>query len=310
MQITNIYTIHGAEPFLIELKRDELIKHLKNKDFLIREIFFSNDSSFKLEHLFKENESSLFSEKKILDLRLNSSITKDNTEKFLDFCKQINSDKTLIISINKVERLTTKKWFKELSNFTEIIEVKKIYPNQFKGWVAQQAKVNLVNLPQETLNIIVEKTQGNCLAAVQEIKFLKALNSSEETSMIESSDYEIFNLSDSILNDDLDTSLKIFKNLKIKKVAEPVILWFLFRELERLLSVKENPETYFPGPRSYLSNLKKKSNKLELNSIIHLKKELAELDRDFKMGRTDFWNSIEEIVIKLCSPQFSLGRLS
>ena len=42
MQITNIYTIHGAEPFLIELKRDELIKHLKNKDFLIREIFFSN----------------------------------------------------------------------------------------------------------------------------------------------------------------------------------------------------------------------------------------------------------------------------
>ena len=60
----------------------------------------------------------------------------------------------------------------------------------------------------------MEKTQGNCLAAMQEIKFLKALNSSKETSIIESSDYEIFNLSDSILNDDLDTSLKIFKILK------------------------------------------------------------------------------------------------
>ena len=245
MQITNIYTIHGVEPFLIELKRDEIIKDLKNKGFLLREIFFNNDSSFKLENLLKENESSLFSEKKILDLRLSSSITKENTEKFLDFCKQINPDKALIISINNIERLTTKKWFKEISNFSKITEIKKVYPNQFKSWITQQAKLNSVNLKQETLNLIVEKTQGNCLAAIQEIKFLKALGSSE-TSIVESSDFEIFNLSDSILRDDLDTCLKIFKNLKNKKIAEPIILWFFFRELERLLLVKENPETFFP----------------------------------------------------------------
>ncbi len=309
MQITNIYTIYGAEPFLIELKRDEIIKDLKNKGFLIREIFFNNDSSFKLENLLRENESSLFSEKKILDLRLNSSITKENTEKFLDFCKQINSDKALIISINNIERLTTKKWFKEINNFSNIIEIKKVYPNQFKSWITQQAKLNSVNLKQETLNLIVEKTQGNCLAAIQEIKFLKALNSSE-TSIVESSDFEIFNLSDSILKDDLDTSLRIFKNLKNKKIAEPIILWFFFRELERLLLVKENPETFFPGPRTYLRDLKEKSYRLDLNSIISLKRELAKLDRNFKMGRADFWNSSEEILIKLCCPQFSSGKLS
>ena len=309
MQITNIYTIYGAEPFLIELKRDEIIKDLKNKGFLIREIFFNNDSSFKLENLLRENESSLFSEKKILDLRLNSSITKENTEKFLDFCKQINSDKALIISINNIERLTTKKWFKEINNFSNITEIKKVYPNQFKSWITQQAKLNSVNLKQETLNLIVEKTQGNCLAAIQEIKFLKALNSSE-TSIVESSDFEIFNLSDSILKDDLDTSLRIFKNLKNKKIAEPIILWFFFRELERLLLVKENPETFFPGPRTYLRDLKEKSYRLDLNSIISLKRELAKLDRNFKMGRADFWNSSEEILIKLCNPQFSSGKLS
>ena len=309
MQITNIYTIYGAEPFLIELKRDEIIKDLKNKGFFIREIFFNNDSSFKLENLLRENESSLFSEKKILDLRLNSSITKENTEKFLDFCKQINSDKALIISINNIERLTTKKWFKEINNFSNIIEIKKVYPNQFKSWITQQAKLNSVNLKQETLNLIVEKTQGNCLAAIQEIKFLKALNSSE-TSIVESSDFEIFNLSDSILKDDLDTSLRIFKNLKNKKIAEPIILWFFFRELERLLLIKENPETFFPGPRTYLRDLKEKSYRLDLNSIISLKRELAKLDRNFKMGRADFWNSSEEILIKLCNPQFSSGKLS
>ena len=64
MKAPNIYTIHGAEPFLIELKRDEIIQDLKKKEYFLREIFFSNDSGFKLENLFKEHETSLFSEKK------------------------------------------------------------------------------------------------------------------------------------------------------------------------------------------------------------------------------------------------------
>ena len=104
--------------------------------------------------------------------------------------------------------------------------------------------------------------------------------------------------------------MRIFKNLKNKKIAEPIILWFFFRELERLLLVKENPETFFPGPRTYLRDLKEKSYRLDLNSIISLKRELAKLDRNFKMGRADFWNSSEEILIKLCNPQFSSGKLS
>ena len=30
----------------------------------------------------------------------------------------------------------------------------------------------------------------------------------------------------------------------------------------------------------------------------------AKLDRDFKMGRSDFWSTSEKILIKLCNPQF------
>ena len=304
MKAPNIYTIHGAEPFLIELKRDEIIQDLKKKEYFLREIFFSNDSGFKLENLFKENETSLFSEKKIIDLRLSSSLTKDNSETFIDFCRHLNEDKSLIVSIINIERVTTKKWFKEISTISEVTEIKKIYPNQFRNWVVQQSKKNSLELDIETLNLIIEKTQGNFLAAIQEIKFLKTLNTDEKTSISENSDFEIFNLSDSILTDDVDMSLKIFKNLQNKKTAEPIILWFLFREMERLILTKEDPSSYFPGPRTYSDNLRRKSSKLELSFIINLKRELAKLDRDFKMGRSDFWSASEKILIKLCNPQF------
>ena len=84
----------------------------------------------------------------------------------------------------------------------------------------------------------------------------------QKTSISENSDFEIFNLSDSILSDDVDMSLKIFKKLQNKKTAEPIILWFLFREMERLILTKEDPSSYFPGPRTYSDNLRRKSSKL------------------------------------------------
>ena len=304
MSESNIFTIYGTDPFLIELKRDEVFLELKKNNFFLREIFFNNDKTFKFESLYLENEASLFSEKKILDLRVYSPITKENTEQFIDFCLKLDQEKSLVLSIYNIDRLTTKKWFKEISKISKVQEVKKVYPNQFRNWVIEQYKKNSLDVNEENISLLVEKTQGNFLAAMQEIKFLKLLNASSNFLMEDSSDFEIFNLSDSIFSSDLENSLKILQNLKNKKTPEPIIIWFLYRELERLILIKEDKNTFFPGPKSYQSNLKKKSDSLKLDFIVELKTELAKLDRDFKLGRSDFWKTSEQVLIKLCNPQF------
>ena len=123
MSESNIFTIYGADPFLIELKRDKVFSELKKNNFLIREIFFNNDKTFKFESLYQENEASLFSEKKILDLRIYSPISKENTEHLIDFCLKLDQEKSLVLSIYNIDRLTTKKWFKEISKISEVQEV-------------------------------------------------------------------------------------------------------------------------------------------------------------------------------------------
>ena len=306
MSESNIFTIYGTDPFLIEPKRDEVFSELKKNNFLMREIFFNNDKTFKFESLFQENEASLFSEKKILDLRIYSPITKENTEQFIDFCLKLDQEKSLVLSIYNIDRLTTKKWFKEISKISKVQEVNRVYPNQFRNWVIEQYKKNSLEINEENIGLLIEKTQGNLLAAMQEIKFLKLLNASSNVLMEDSSDFEIFNLSDSIFSSDLENSLKILQNLKNKKTPEPVIIWFLYRELERLILIKEDENTFFPGPKSYQNNLKKKSDSLKLDFINELKTELAKLDRDFKLGRSDFWKTSEQVLIKLCNPQFFL----
>jgi len=133
MSESNIFTIFGTDPFLIELKRDEVFSELKKNNFLIREIFFNNDKTFKFESLYQENEASLFSEKKILDLRIYSPITKENTEQFIDFCLKLDQEKSLVLSIYNIDRLATKKWFKEISKISKVQEVNKVYPNQIRN---------------------------------------------------------------------------------------------------------------------------------------------------------------------------------
>ena len=158
MSETNIFTIYGTDPFLIELKRDEVFSELKKNNFFIREIFFNNDRTFKFESLYQENEASLFSEKKILDLRIYSPITKENTEQFIDFCLKLDQEKSLVLSIYNIDRLTTKKWFKEISKISKVQEVKKVYPNQFRNWVIEQYKKNSLDINEENINLLIEKT--------------------------------------------------------------------------------------------------------------------------------------------------------
>ena len=217
---------------------------------------------------------------------------------------KLDQEKSLVLSIYNIDRLATKKWFKEISKISKVQEVNKVYPNQFRNWVIEQYKKNSLDINEENIGLLIEKTQGNLLAAMQEIKFLKLLNASSNTLMEDSSDFEIFNLSDSIFSSDLENSLKILQNLKSKKTPEPIIIWFLYRELERLILIKEDKNTFFPGPKSYQNNLKKKSDSLKLDFINELKTELAKLDRDFKLGRSDFWKTSEQVLIKLCNPQF------
>ena len=133
---------------------------------------------------------------------------------------------------------------------------------------------------------------------------IKILNNNSESDFIsENSNFDIFNLSNSILKGDLEESLKILEHLKLQRGSEALIIWGLLEKLrgfpfERRLTSK------FSGPYDYLDNLKTKTNKLNVNQIIYFKKKIASLDMNFKMGNDNFWKSAERIIIEFIKPEF------
>ena len=234
MNKKNIFLIHGPEDFLIELERNRLIFELKKNGYEERKIFFSK-TSFSYEELMTEQMSDLFSSKKIIDLRLENSPSKSEGELLEEFCKNLSETISLVISVLGIERIKTRAWFKKLLNYSEEIEVQKVWPNQKKSWLKNLSKRFNISISEEQIDLIIEKTQGNLVSSYQELKMIKILNNNSESDFIsENSNFDIFNLSNSILKGDLEESLKILEHLKLQRGSEALIIWGLFREIERI----------------------------------------------------------------------------
>jgi DNA polymerase-3 subunit delta len=305
MNKKNVFLLHGPDQFLIELERNKLVYKLKKDGYFERKIFLSNTPFFSYEELMKEQYIDMFSSKKIIDLRLEKAPSKGEAELLEEFLKNLPEEISIVLSLLGLENVKSRAWFKKLLNYSKDYEVKKIWPNQKKQWLKGLSKSFNIDISEEEIDLIIEKTQGNLLSSYQELKMVKVLNGSTENNFIsESSNFDIFNLSNSILKEDIEKSLQILDYLKLQKGSEALVVWGLFREIERISFLKEDPNTKLNGPFDYLDNIKAKSKKLDGKQIIYFKKKIALLDIGFKNGKDNFWMNAERLIIEFIRPEF------
>ena len=279
--------------------RDKFISNLKKEGFLSRKIFFYK-KGIKEEINIENQQGSLFSEKEIIDLRLQEkSILKDDLDFFLSLLGDDNLDRIVVISsINK--KIKTSAWFKKISKYLEISEIQPVYSNQFKDWIKGEAKNMDLLLSEEGANLIASRNEENLLSAYQELKFLKCLDQThtDYEFVKDSSEYHVFSLINSCLSNQVSKSLEILEIMKLNKENEPGIIAVIHQKLDRLEQYKKNPNFFLKGvPRDYLSKLKIKAKKISPPQIKSLRKKIADLDKDFKTGKAEFWTELRKIIV-------------
>ena len=279
--------------------RDKFISNLKKEGFLSRKIFFYK-KGIKEEINIENHQGSLFSEKEIIDLRLQEkSILKDDLDFFLSLLGDDNLDRIVVISsINK--KIKTSAWFKKISKYLEISEIQPVYSNQFKDWIKGEAKNMDLLLSEEGINLIASRNEENLLSAYQELKFLKCLDQkhTDYEFVKDSSEYHVFSLINSCLSNQVSKSLEILEIMKLNKENEPGIIAVIHQQLDRLEQYKKNPNFFLKGvPRDYLSKLKIKAKKISPPQIKSLRKKIADLDKDFKTGKAEFWTELRKIIV-------------
>tara|TARA_B100000401_G_C52417416_1_gene536484 strand:- start:66 stop:602 length:537 start_codon:yes stop_codon:yes gene_type:complete len=173
-------------------------------------------------------------------------------------------------------------------------------------WIKAKSRDLNLEINEQAVRLLAERTEGNLLAASQELMKLSLLFPEQEISMenmeksiSNSSKFGIFDLSNSFLEGNKKRTVKIIEMLKAEGTQPPLVLWALSKEVNNLYTVIEEGNTNgIWGPRYYLDLLSKRSKSLSSSKIKNSLKDIAEIDAAIK-GLSDKspWQSIRDLAL-------------
>ncbi|MCS5594531.1 MAG: DNA polymerase III subunit delta [Porticoccaceae bacterium] len=246
-----VYVISGNEPLLAQECADAIRVAARKQGFTERALFHfeGNPLNFDWNQLINESKSlSLFSDKKILEVRIPNSKPGDKGSKALaEFCANLNPDNLLLIILSKLEKSAqNSKWIKTLEGAGAHIQVWPVGANQMPRWIDQRLRAANINANQEAIQILADRVEGNLLAAVQEIEKLKllapegAVDGITMSSVVtDSARYNIFEFVDKILIGDAQSAARSLRGLENEGTDAIPLLWTITRELRILIKASE-----------------------------------------------------------------------
>src|SRR5690606_2044929 len=122
-----------------------------------------------------------------------------------------------------------------------VIEIWPVEGRQLYPWLRDRLASRGLNADEDALELLIQRSEGNLLAAAQEVDKLALLaengHVTPETvqqSVGDSSRYTPFDLTDATAQGDPARALRVLRTLRAEGVEPPVILWALSRHLRGL----------------------------------------------------------------------------
>ena len=245
-KLHNYYLLSGDEPLLIQESLDLIRSAAAKVGFNSKEIYNQRDSFDWNEVSSSMNNLSLFSEKKILEIRLDSlRLGRPGSASILDVLKNSNDDVLIIISCPKLDKAAnSSKWIKYIKEIGGIIQVWPIKGNQLKFWLKNKFREKNLTITQGAIDLLIDRVDGNLLAASQAVEKIslsyqeKEINDKTINAAIsDDSRYNVFQLIDMALQGKLQLCLKILSKLKNEGTDAVPIIALLLKEIRTLAMI-------------------------------------------------------------------------
>lgn len=194
---------------------------------------------------------SLFASKKLIELRLGThSLGQEGAKALKEYAEAPGSqDNILLISMGKLDyRQQKSAWFQSLDKLGLFVPVWPVDISRLGFWLRDRAERHGLSLDLDAARLLGERTEGNLLAADQELQKLALLlppgtriSPAHIAGGVEdSARYDVFALADACLKGERERVSRIVRGLRGEGVEAPVVLWALNRELRTLLSLHQH----------------------------------------------------------------------
>jgi DNA polymerase-3 subunit delta len=191
----------------------------------------------------------LFGSRKLIELRLPSGKPGvGGANAIVELLAGAGPDNVYLMLTGKLEReQTASAWVKAFENTGAWLPVWPVELDRLPQWLGARATSMDLALDDAALQFIVERTEGNLLAAQQELDKLKltvtqgkADLATVQASIADSARFDVFQLGDAALAGDVTRALRILGGLRSEGVEPVLALWSLAREIRNTWGTTQN----------------------------------------------------------------------
>ena len=319
-QVQPIFLMSGDEILLLEETCDIIRKYCKHQGYSEREVFHLDANNKPWDDMLASaNSMSLFSDKKLIEIRCKTNKIGDRGSKAINaYLSNINPDCIILIIMPKLDSAQNKsKWVKAIEAHGIHCQHWPIERHQLPQFISQRLQQHGLKADSEAINFLADNVEGNLLAAKQEIEKLALLVDDtviDLPKMIKlssnSSRYTVFNYVDRCLQGDKKAALNTLQGLKSEGCETTLVLWAISRELRTLyrlakaqqegmnINAAMRNERIFESRKSIIEMA---CQRLSTHRIERSLRQLRQVDQSIK-GIKDFspWIQLEQLTLRLC----------
>lgn len=241
-----VYLICGDEPFLVEEAAQAVRDAARAQGFDDREVMHV-ERNFDWDTLAAAAASlSLFGGKRLMELRLPTAKPGDAGSKALvAYCENPAPDTILMVIAGKLETSQRNaKWVKSLQAAGEFVACPRIPPARLGNWIVERMRARGLQPHPEAVQLLVQRVEGNLLAAAQEIDKLALLHGGGPVSLDDARDavadsarYDVFQWVDAVVGGETARAQHMLDGLRSEGAEPTLLLWAMVRELRTLAGI-------------------------------------------------------------------------
>jgi DNA polymerase III subunit delta len=173
-----VYLVHGDEPLLALEAADLVRSAARAKGFDERAVFEAGRSFDWSEFQHASANLSLFGGKKLIELRFPSGKPgAPAAAALVAYCARPNPEVLLLVTMPRPDAPGWWKsdWFGALERCGIVVELQPVTRAQLPAWIAERLARQKQRAPQDVLEYLADRVEGNLLAAHQEVQKLALL---------------------------------------------------------------------------------------------------------------------------------------
>lgn len=319
-ELLPVYVVHGDDPLLAMEAADHVRHAARKRGFDEREVLVV-EPGFRWDAFSAATRNrGLFGERRVIDLRLPSGKPGiDGARVLEDFAAHTDPDTVLLLTLPRADRGTqSAPWFMALENIGASVAVYPLERHEMPGWIAARLARQQQRAADDVLQFLADHTEGNLLAARQEVEKLALLlppgdldAADVERAVADVARFDLAQLSEAWLSGDAARTLRILASLQSEGEGVPLLLWQLGEDAHALASVLTAVASGTPVQQALKAArvwgrrqpaMERAVRRVRPAVLAGLLRELAELDAIAKgVGRGDVWQRLDSLALRLCA---------